>query len=113
MNTFVSDTQVIGETDDTAFSFVHQGPVSAAVTLKNAGTNTINYHWQEFNGTTWAEFVVTVSTLTAGQVATATVSSNYAQVRLRANASGSSLLDFSITRAFNRLSGGSVPLLAI
>jgi len=55
MITHVTDGQVVGETLSTLFTAVQQGPVSFLITLKNAGLNTMNYRFQEFNGTAWVD----------------------------------------------------------
>jgi len=112
MKIFVSDTAVVGEVDAVLFSMLQQGQVSALVTLRNAGTNTVNYRWQEFNGTAWVD-VGNTSTLIAGQTVPCVVTSSYPQVRLSGNASGGALLDFSVTRTADRPAGGPLPILSM
>ena len=115
MNTFIQDTQVVGETTATLFEMLQSGPTNALVTIKNTGVNTLNYVFQEFNGTAWVDLddpgTDLNNTLTAAQMRAVQVQSSYPQVRLRGDASGGASLDFAIQRYFNRASGGSVPLL--
>jgi hypothetical protein len=95
---------------------LQQGPVSAAMTLKNAGSNTINYHFQQQVSGTWSDIVTLGNdmnnTLIAAQVRTIMVTSDYPQVRLMANASGGSTLNFGLLRYTDRVSGGQLPLLS-
>jgi hypothetical protein len=115
MNTFAQDSQVVAETEGTLFSLIQQGPVESLVQLRNAGVNTINYRFQEFNGVTWldlAELGTDLNnTLVAGQVRHLKLNSSYSQVRLVGHASGGSLLEFSVTRYHSRPSGGPLPVL--
>jgi len=118
MHTFIQDLNVVGESSGVLFSLLQQGATSALVTLRNAGgTNTMNYRFQEFNGTTWSDIGVsgsdTYNTLTAGQVRVLKLASNYPQVRLLGNASGGTTLDFSISRFVTREDGAAVPILSI
>lgn len=97
---------------------LQQGAVSALVTLRNAGTaNTMNYRFQEFNGTTWVDIGAsgsdTNNTLTAGQVRVLKLTSTTPQVRLLGNASGGTTLDFSVMRFFARADGGAIPILSL
>ena len=118
MHTTVQDIQTVGESVSTLFSLLQQGAVSALVTLRNAGVaNTVNYRFQEFNGTTWADIGAsgsdTYNTLTAGQVRVFRLTSTLPQVRLIGNASGGSTLDFSVARYFARPDGGAIPILSL
>jgi len=114
MQTFVQDLQTVGEVLSVMFSTVQQGAVSAGVILQNRGTNTINYVFESFDGTNWNALdslgTDYNNTLVAGQVRIFELAAAQSQVRLRANASGGSTLDFSLTRYFNRGDGGAVPL---
>jgi len=115
MNTFVSDNQTVAETSGVLWSTIQAGTVELLVTLTNSGVNTINYIYEEYNGTAWAAMDVQGSllynTLMSGQTKTMVVSSSYPQVRLTGNASGGSVLNFSISRYADRASGGAIPLL--
>lgn len=115
MITQVTDSQVVGETQSTLFSILQSGPVQALVILKNSGVNTMNYVFQEFNGSVWTDLGTAGSvynnTLQANQVVTLLVSSSYPQVQLNGNASGGAFLEFSVTRYYNRASGGALPIL--
>lgn len=113
MDTLISDTNTVGEVDAVMFSMIQGGSVSAMVSLSNIGSNTITYHWQEFNGTAWAEQALVPNTLTPSQVTPAVVTSLYPQVRLMACASGGALLDFVVTRVVTRVPGGELPILSI
>jgi hypothetical protein len=116
MHTYVTDTQVVGETTSTLFSLIQSGPVSAAVTIKNGGANTMNYVFEEYNGSAWVALGALgtdfQNTLSAGQVRTFVVASNYPQVRMQGSASGGAELDFAIAREYDRASGGAIPLLS-
>ena len=115
MVTLIQDFQVVGETDGQLFQMIQQGPVNAAVTLRNSGINTINYHYQELTGSGWTEMGLVGSdlynTLMSGQVRTILVTSSYAQVRLMGNASGGATLNFSVLREVTRPDGGQLPIL--
>lgn len=115
MITQVTDGQLVGETLSTLFTMFQTGPVNALVVLKNSGVNTMNYDFQEFDGTQWddlgAQGTPLNNTLQPNQVVMLQVQSNFPQVQLIGNASGGAFLEFSITRYFNRASGGPVPLL--
>lgn len=117
MEIFVSDSQICGEVESTMFTLLQQGPITAPAIIRNAGANTINYRFQESVNGTWTDMDVQgtdmYNTLSAGQVKVVTVASNYAQVRLLGYASGGAIIEFSITRWFNRASGGNVPILSL
>lgn len=114
---FVSDTQVVGETESTLFSVLQQGSVEGLFRLRNSGTNTVNFRWQQYNGTTWVDMgssgTELNSTLTSEQVKSFKILAGYPQVRLVGNASGGSLIEFSADRYFVRASGGSIPILSL
>lgn len=114
MYTFIQDHQTVGETGAVLFTMV-QASHDALITLSNSGTNTINYRFQELVNDVWTDMSVEgtdlYNTLTANQVRTFKLTSSRPQVRLFGNASGGSVLDFSVNRTFNRASGGAVPLL--
>jgi hypothetical protein len=115
MDIAAHDSQVVGETEATLFSLLQAGPVEAQLVLKNSGANTMNYRFQQFNGTAWVDMANSGTdlnnTLQANQVKLVTVDSSYPQVQLVGNASGGAFLEFSIQRYFNRASGGPVPIL--
>ena len=117
MNIFITDSQVVGETEATLFSLLQQGAVEALIRLRNAGSNTINFRYQQFNGTAWVDMgssgTELNSTLTAEQTKSFKILASYSQVRLVGNASGGSLLEFSADRYFVRASGGSIPILSL
>jgi hypothetical protein len=111
----VTDSQVVGETLATLFTIIQPAPIDAAIILKNSGVNTMNYNFQEWNGTAWVDMGASGSdlnnTLVAGETILVNVSSSNAKVQLIGNASGGALLEFSVTRYFNRSSGGAIPIL--
>jgi hypothetical protein len=111
----VTDTQVVGETTSTLFSVLNQGPVDMLVILKNTGVNTMNYDFQQWNGSAWVDIGPIGSdfqnTLSQDQVKSLRVTSAFPQVRLVGNASGGASLDFDILRYVERASGGAVPIL--
>ena len=110
-----TDNQIVGEVASTLFSIIQQGPVSAAVTLKNSGVNTMNYRFQEFNGTAWVDMGASGSdfytTLSVNEVKLIKLTSNYPQVQMVGNASGGAFLEFAVARYANRASGGTLPIL--
>lgn len=111
----VTDSQVVGETLATLFQIIQPAPIDAAIILKNSGVNTLNYNFQEWNGTAWVDLGASGSdlnnTLQAGQTILVEVASSNPKVQLIGNASGGALLEFSVTRYFNRSSGGAIPIL--
>lgn len=113
----VTDGQVVGETLSTLFSVLQQGPVGMLVVIKNSGVNTMNYRFQEYNGTSWADLGASGSdfynTLQAGEVRSFKVTSAYPQVQMVGNASGGAFLDLAVTRYTNRAAGGALPILAL
>lgn len=111
----VTDSQVVSEVLSTLWSTVQQGPVNAMVIIKNSGVNTMNYRFQEFNGTAWTDLGTSGSdyynTLSVNEVKMFKLSSSYPQVQMIGNASGGAFLEFAVTRYVNRASGGPIPIL--
>ena len=112
-----TDGQVVGETVSTLFTVLQQGPVALLIVIKNSGVNTLNYRFQENNGTSWVDLGAQgtdfYNTLSPNEVRSFKVSSTYPQIQMVGNASGGAFLDFSITRYYNRAAGGSLPILAL
>lgn len=96
------------------FTLLQDGAVSALVLIKNSGVNTANYRFQEWNGTAWVDLGASgtdfYNTLSPSEVRSFKLTSTNSKVQMLANASGGAFLDFSITRYFNRASGGALPL---
>lgn len=115
MVTTVTDTQTVAETTATLFTLVQASPVDASIIIKNSGVNTINYTFQEFTNGAWADMGAVGSdlntTLQADQTRLVLVESSNPKVQLIGNASGGALLEFTVTRYFDRQSGGPLPLL--
>jgi len=113
----VTDSQVVGESVGTLWSTLQQGPVSAQVVIKNSGVNTMNYRFQEFNGTAWVDLGTSGSdfynTLSVNEVKLIKLVSTYPSVQMVGNASGGAFLEFSVTRYTNRSSGGAIPILSL
>jgi hypothetical protein len=116
MNNIQSDNQSIGEVNAVAFSMLQPGATAAYVTMTNEGVNTINYDFQDFNGTTWNDLgpvgSPTYNTIMPGQTISVLVTSPNPQVQLLANASGGAILFFQVVRSSNRASGGQLPLIS-
>ena len=116
MHTFVADSQAVAETEGVLFESLQSGAVDFAFIVQNVGVNTVNYRFQEYNGTAWANMDVQgtdlYNTLSPDQVKSFKVESDYPRVRLVGNASGGSTIEFSLARFFNRSSGGALPLMA-
>lgn len=126
MNTVVTDTETVPESGSYSgkglmFEMLHQGPVVAQIIIRNAGANQINYIFQEYNGTTWVDLddegTDLNGTLATGSpptnIKSFTLTSDYPRVRLIANASGGSTVEFIVTRFYNRAANGSLPLLGL
>lgn len=117
MDIFIQDTQVVAETDGQLVEFFQQGPIEMLVFMTNDGANTINYRWQQFTGTDWQDMGSVGSdyynTLIAAQSRSLKVTSVYPRLRIMGNATGGSILDFSVSRIFTRSSGGACPILAM
>jgi len=118
----VTDTNIVGELDATIFTATQAGPTGMLVVLENSGLNTLNYFFQEFDGTNWVDLdtlgtdlnnTLTAATIYApGETKNIKLTSTYAQVRLRAYAAGGAELRFSVTRPSTRAPGGQLPLLS-
>lgn len=113
----VTDSQVVSEVVSTLWSTIQQGPVNAMVIIKNSGVNTMNYRFQEFNGTAWVDLGASGSdfynTLSVNEVKLIKLVSAYPQVQMVGNASGGAFLEFAVTRYSNRASGGPIPILTL
>lgn len=113
----VTDSQLVSEVQATLWSTLQTGPVYAMTILKNSGVNTMNYRFQEFNGTAWVDLGASGSdfynTLSPNEVKYVKLSSSYPQIQMVGNASGGSFLEFSVTRYANRTSGGPIPILSL
>jgi predicted regulator of Ras-like GTPase activity (Roadblock/LC7/MglB family) len=117
MNITCVDTQTIGGTSGQVFEMIQTGAVEALVTLKNTGTNTANYVFQEKIGAVWTDMASLGNplndTLSPDEVVALKVSSSYPQVRLMANASGGTVFEFAVLRYFDRGDGGALPILTL
>lgn len=111
----ITDSQTVGETLATLFTIIQPAPIDAAIIVKNSGVNTINYIFQEWTGSSWQDLGPVGSdlnnTLQANQTILVEVASSNSKVQLIGNASGGALLEFSVTRYFDRASGGAIPIL--
>lgn len=111
----VTDSQIVGETQSVLWSTMQQGPINMLVIIKNSGVNTMNYRFQEFNGSAWVDLGASgtdfYNTLSPNEVRSFKVLSSYPQVQMVGNASGGAFLEFSVTRYTNRASGGMIPIL--
>ena len=117
MNIHVTDSQEVAEVEHTLFEVLRSGPTDMMVILKNVGINTMNYRFQEHNGSEWEDMGLLgtdfYNTLMSRQVRTLKVNSRYSQVRLVGNASGGAIIEFSVTRDYERMSGGPIPILSL
>lgn len=117
MTITITDEQIVGETVSTLFSVLQQGPVGMLIQIKNTGVNTMNYRFQEFDGSAWTDLGESGSdfynTLTSNEVKSFKVVSSYPQVRMVGNASGGAFMSFDVLRHFERTSGGPVPILTL
>lgn len=121
MNVVVTDFQVVGELDSSQFDFTNQGNVSASVILLNAGANAINYHFQQLVSGIWQDLdqagtpTNNVIPKVSGETSTVSLVLEVANksVRLMANASGASVLQFTVVRQATRTSGGNLPLVSV
>jgi hypothetical protein len=115
MTVSFSDNQIVAEVLATLLTV--KGVTEFCIILKNSGVNTMNYRFQEFNGSSWVDLGASGSdfynTLSADQVRTIKVDSNYPQVQVVGNASGGAYLEFSAMCEINRASGGSYTILPI
>lgn len=115
MHTFIQDTNAVTSVQSEMWRALQSSPLNLHVFLKNAGANNIDYQFQESSdGQTWSAIANTSGTLTpagGSQLANYQIQSSLAMVRLVATSSSGSTIDFSVSRYFNRASGGSLPLL--
>ena len=115
MFTQVVDRQTVYGVDGVLFSMTQQAPTGALVTMTNTGTNTMNYHFQQFDGNVWSDMsplgTPLNNTLTGGQFTVVAVVSGFPQVRLSGFATGGAAIEFAVDRYVERPSGGSIPLL--
>lgn len=116
----VSDSQIVGETDDVLFTMIQQSPMAAEIFLTNSGVNTVNYRFQQLLGDgTWEDLEPISpandlnSTLVSGQTKAILVTGNYSQCRLMGNASGGAQVDFAVTRFVVRAAKGPLPILSL
>lgn len=123
MITVITDTEVVPETGPISgktqlFSMLMQGPITSTILIRNSGANQINYTFQEFNGTTYVDMGTPGTdlnnTLVSGSLGIKLLMLNsiFSKVRIIANASGGSTLDFTVTRYVNRGSFGDIPILS-
>ncbi len=114
MITLNTDSQTVGETSSTLWS-VDYGPLMMQATIKNSGVNTMNYRFQQYNGTAWVDLGTSgddlYNTLSPNEVKQVTVTSTYPRVQMVGNASGGAFLEFAVVRYSNRPSGGAIPIL--
>lgn len=112
-----TDSQVVGETLSTLFTILQPSPVDAAIILKNSGVNTLNYRFQEWDGSAWVDLGASGSdfynTLSPNETKLIELESNNSKVQMIGNASGGAFLEFALTRYFNRDSGGALPILSL
>jgi len=106
------DDQIIAEVEGTAFETVVPPGTKNSIFFSNKGINTIEFRFQEHNGTTWVDIGLAGSEFYNSLVKCATkhvvVTPNYNRFRMVASASGGSYLDFVIERHLERMSGGLV-----
>jgi len=114
MHIDIHDMQVVGEYETPVFTVLAQGINDTVFVITNAGVNTLNYRFQESTGSAWVDCAgagsALYSSLLAGQSKTVTIASQAAHLRLVANASGGSALQFSIIRNQVRAPGGAIPI---
>ncbi len=119
MNTYIVDFQSVGETESTLFTMIQQSPIESSIILTNDGVNTINYRFQEYiqqgGSLAWVDMGLLgtdyYNTLIAGQTRALIIRSLSTQVRLVGNASGGSVLVFSVSRFMVRADGGALPII--
>jgi hypothetical protein len=123
MITVITDTELVPDTGPISgktqlFEMIQQGPITSTILIRNAGANQINYTFQEFNGTAYVdmglvgtEFNTTLASGSTG-IRLIKLISNFPKVRLIANATGGSTLEFTVTRYVTRGSFGDIPLLS-
>ena len=113
----VTDSQTVGETSAVITTLVQPASTPTAVFLTNAGTNALTYRYQEFDGETWNDLDVPGTpangALIAGGSATVLIKSTSTQVRLVGNASGGTVVQFSVSRLATRAPGAALPILTM
>jgi hypothetical protein len=122
MDVFLSDTQNVPGSATTLFQIIQQGPVNAQMILRRAANAVtdpvITYYLEEWNGSAWvllgtngSDYYNTLSYATP--MRHINVESNYPKVRMTGFcASGTNTLDYSVTRSYDRPSGGVVPIIS-
>lgn len=109
------DSQTVGETVATLFTLVGLSSLGVQMLIKNSGVNTMNYRFQEWNGTTWVDLGPSGSdfynTLSPNQSKPLTIVSSATKVQMVGNASGGAFLEFTDQQYFDRDSGGALPVL--
>ena len=114
MQIVITDNQSVTEYESTLYTLSAQGLDDVIIAMANHGTNTVNYRFQEYTGSIWRDIgsvgTDTYNTLITEQSRTLRVISKYAQIRCVGNASGGSVLNFTIVRSYNRSSGGTIPI---
>jgi hypothetical protein len=116
MHIFIQDTNPATSTQSEAWRTIQQSPINFFAILKNAGSNNIDYQFQESSdGQTWSNIASASGTLTpsgGSQVASYNITSSLAMVRLLVTSSAGSTIDFSVARYAVRTTGGPLPILA-
>lgn len=114
MYTLISDDQAVAAVESQAFSFVQQAPFSAQVTLTNTGANIIAYRFQQLIAGSWHDLATLGNplnnTLSPAQTVALQADSDYPQVRMLAQATSGSSLQFAVQRTVDRPAGGIIPL---
>lgn len=118
MNIFCVDAQLVGESSAQIFELLQQSPIAAQVFLTNTGTNTINYRFQKLGSDgSWTDIGAQGSdyynTLTAGQTKAISLSESSVRIKMLANASGGSAINFAVSRFHNRSAGAALPVLVL
>lgn len=117
MHVTLTDNQIVNEYESCLFTMMAIGLDDVVIVLSNHGINTMNYRFQEFNGTSWRDIggpgTEVYSTLMSDQSRTIRVTSKFSQIRLMGNASGGSMLNFTMVRSHNRASGGPIPIVGL
>lgn len=117
MFVFAQDRQDVGETESTVVEIFNTGPVVCQFELTNDGANTLQYRFQEWVETAWADLddsgTDLYNSLAAGESVTVNITAEEARVRLAGSASGGTVADFTVSRTYTRTSGGTVPLLSL
>ena len=113
MTVHLTDGQVVGETEGQLMQL--KGVTAFNAIIKNSGANTMNYRFQEYNGSAWVDLGSSgddlYNTLTVNQVRLFAVEATYPIVRIIGNASGGAFLEFAFTSDVNRASGGAYTIM--